>query len=221
MFLGVLGHDLRGPLNAILMTSQVMARLVSAEPLMEHTTRLLRSGERMRRLLDDLLDYSRVSLGVGTNIHRSSVDLVAACRKELDMLRSALPDHALLFEVEGNPKGEFDAFRIREALSNLVHNAASHGAPGLPIHVRLEGNDDAVNLSAENMGQAISEETSAAMFEPLSRGRIEDGEPTDRSHLGLGLFVVREIAKAHGGTVTGTCSDGKTTFRVTLGRSKP
>jgi len=91
VFLGVLGHDLRGPLNAILLTSQLAFQMSTGRAVNEVNARLIRSGERMKRLLDDLLDYSRFSLGVGIDMERVPVDLASAGREEIDILRSAWP----------------------------------------------------------------------------------------------------------------------------------
>src|SRR4030095_11995144 len=92
VFLGVLGHDLRGPLNAILLTAEVLSKMTLAAPLEDHTVRLIRSGKRMKTLLDDLLDFSRGSLGIGLALHRTEVDLASVCTEEVELLRTALPD---------------------------------------------------------------------------------------------------------------------------------
>jgi signal transduction histidine kinase len=216
VFLAVLGHDLRGPLNAILMTSELLARVVSDEPLRDHTARLMRSGERMRRLLDDLLDYSRASLGVGINVKREAVDLSAALREEIDILRSALPSHAILFETEGATQGSFDASRLREAVSNLVSNAATYGERDHPIVVRLIGHDDVIRLSVENAGETLTQEELSDLFEPLARGREEPAASTAHTHLGLGLFIVRAVTRAHGGEVSTESANRKTRFTLHL-----
>jgi signal transduction histidine kinase len=173
----------------------------------------------MRRLLDDLLDYSRTSLGVGINVKREAVDLSAALHEEIDILRSALPGHAILFEIEGSTHGSFDASRLREAVSNLVSNAATYGDGGKPIVVRLSGSDAATRVSVENAGAALSARDLTDLFEPLARGRAEPAESLDRSHLGLGLFIVRAVALAHGGDIRAESAAGKTTFTLHLPRS--
>lgn len=216
VFLGILGHDLRGPLNAILLTSQVLLKLASSEPLQQQTSRLIRSGERMKGLLDDLLDYSRFSLGVGIDMERVAVDLASACREEIDILRSAWPQHTISFEATGHTLGSFDASRIREALSNLVNNAASHGTAGASIQVRLLGDGSSVSLFVDNDGPPVEADNLSQFFDPLKRGLHGSETRQDRSHLGLGLFIVSEIAKAHGGAVQASSSDGKTTFGMIL-----
>jgi signal transduction histidine kinase len=217
LFLGVLGHDLRNPLNTILLTSQLLARLSSAAPITEHTARLIRSGERMKTLLDDLLDYSRASLGLGIVLHRTFVDLASACDEEVDLLRSALPGRSIDYETAGPTRGSFDASRIREALANLVLNAAKYGSDGAGIRVGLAGDAQGVRLSVINDGATIPGDVLDAMFEPLRRGAVQAAEPAAEStSLGLGLFIVREIARAHGGHVEAVSDQGKTTFTMTL-----
>ncbi|VTU16307.1 sensor histidine kinase [Variovorax sp. PBL-E5] len=220
VFLGVLGHDLRGPLNAILLTSELLSRMTTAAPLSTHTLRLIQSGRRMKGLLDDLLDFSRASLGLGMAIRRAPVDLEAACADELDVLRAALPDCPIAFEVEGDTRGSFDASRVREVLGNLVTNAARYCTPGTVVRVQLAGAGDKVSLSVENSGSPIPGETLNDLFEPLRRGNEEPAENfANRANLGLGLFIVREIARAHGGEVHAVSTEGATRFTMTLPRA--
>ncbi|MDM0032176.1 HAMP domain-containing sensor histidine kinase [Variovorax sp. J22P271] len=216
VFLGVLGHDLRGPLNAILLTSEVLSRLSTEEPVSQATTRLIRSGQRMKGLLDDLLEFSRASLGMGISVQRRSSELAQACRDELDVLRAALPDQKLSFHVEGPCDGEFDASRVREALGNLVYNAARYARPHSEIVVKLQGDSDEIVLSVANSGPALVDASLHELFEPLRRG-AEAGED-DQASLGLGLFIVKAIAQAHGGKIAATSESGITIFTMSLPR---
>lgn len=217
VFLGVLGHDLRGPLNAIMLTAELLSRMTGDAPLSKHTLRLVQSGKRMKTLLDDLLDFSRASLGLGIGIRRTPGDLAAACGDEVDVLRAALPDTGIEFQASGRTDGSFDASRIREVLGNLVNNAAKYGTPGVSIDVRLTGDDQGIRLAVENSGTAISVESLSDLFEPLRRGNTSD-EAADRANLGLGLFIVREIARAHGGEIQAESQAGRTRFTMTLPR---
>ena len=115
---------LRGPLNAILLTSELLGRVSDKAPVVDFSSRITRSGQRMRNLLDELLDFSRASLDMGIGIQRAPVDLAVACEEEMEVLRSALPGRQLALRVDGMGHGKFDASRIREALGNLVLNAA-------------------------------------------------------------------------------------------------
>lgn len=215
VFLGVLGHDLRGPLNAILLTAEILSKMTTDAPLSRHTVRLIQSGKRMKTLLDDLLDFSRASLGLGLGLHLATVDLATICTEEVELLRSALPDVKISFRSEGETLGSFDGSRVREAVGNLVTNAARYGTPGAVINVALIGNVNNVRLSVSNAGVPIPKEDLHALFEPLRRGRPLD-EMTDRANLGLGLFIVREIAKAHGGEIQVESAAGTTVFTMVL-----
>jgi signal transduction histidine kinase len=220
IFLAVLGHDLRGPLNAVLMTAEILSRVARGTPTTEYTERLIRSGKRMKDLLDSLLDYSRSSLGQGIAIRRSRVDLAAACEEELAVLRAALPGHQIDLVVTGATEGEFDASRVRESLANLVFNAARFAAEGSPISVTVSGTQANVSLSVANQGATIPSDALPSLFEPLRRGQIEPAdESAGRANLGLGLFIVQEVAVAHGGGVEVTSGEGTTVFTVTLARA--
>jgi signal transduction histidine kinase len=217
VFLGVLGHDLRGPLNAILLTSKLLVKMSDGTPTSEATARLIRGGERMKQLLDDLLDYSRVSLDLGIPVAPASMDLAVACQEEIELQRIAWPDHTIELTSEGPMEGVWDASRLKQVLGNLIANAAKYGDRGAPINVRLVGSDGEVILSVEDTGPAIAGPSMQLLFEPLWRGAHAD-PLTERTSLGLGLFIVRQIVHAHGGTVTVSSSDGKTVFNVTLPR---
>jgi len=219
IFLGVLGHDLRSPLSAILITSELIARMAVDAPVATAAQRLIRSGERMGELLDKLLVYNRAEMGMGFEILRTDVDLVQACREELELLQASMPDTRIRFRSPASLRGKFDAERVREALANLVVNAQKYGTAGGEIRVELR---DMEGTGAEvlvgNEGAPIPPETLALMFEPLRRGGVASGE-SERTSLGLGLFIVDQIAKAHDGSIRAESENGTTTFRLHLPRS--
>lgn len=220
VFLGVLGHDLRGPLNAILLTSQLLSRLNDGSPGDMLTARLINGGERMRRLLDDLLDFSRASLDLGIPISPSSIDLAQVCEEEVELQRAAWPTHAIALVKEGATHGVWDAYRLKQVIGNLISNAAKYGDQDAPITLRLIGNDSGILLSVENAGPTISPASMEKLFQPLQRDAHGD-EETERTSLGLGLFIVRHVVKAHGGTVTLTSANRQTKFAVALPRKVP
>ena len=216
VFLGVLGHDLRGPLTAIMLTSELLSQMTRDTPLSRQAERLIHSGKRMGALLDDLLDFSRTALGMGIRITRRETDLVAELGHEIAMLQTAWPGIAIEFEAPHPIAGSFDASRLREALANLVNNAGKYGAAHGKVRVVLRQERGHVVLTVRNAGEAIPAATLATMFEPLRRG--DDCAPEDAS-LGLGLFVVREVARAHGGDVAAESSADATTFTMRLPES--
>jgi len=215
VFLGVLGHDLRSPLNAILLTSRLISAMSAGTPLSEPTERLIRGGERMKHLLDDLLDFNRTSLEVGIRVSPRPVDLAAACREEIELMRAALPASTIEFSTEGVMQGNWDASRIRQMVSNLVVNAARYGEPQGIVRVNLRGDEDKVRVLVENTGPSIPKELMNSLFEPLRRHGSADSKG-ERESLGLGLFIVRQIALAHGGDVSVKSADNTTRFTVTL-----
>ena len=215
IFLGVLGHDLRSPLSAILMTSELIARMAVDAPIAVAAQRLIRSGERMGELLDKLLIYNRARMGVGFDIHRTDADLAQACREEIEILQASMPDTSIFFESPTSVRGMYDTGRIREALANLVVNASKYGTSGSGIRIELRDDGDCAELAVGNSGDPVSRETFDLMFEPLRRAGVAGGE-AERTSLGLGLFIVSQIAEAHGGSIMGESADGRTTFRLRL-----
>ena len=213
VFLGVLGHDLRAPLGVIVMTSELLSRMTQDTRFTEQTERIIRSGRRMSKLLDDLLDYSRTALGMGMRIVRTEADLKEALDEEIDLLRAAFPDVKIKFDSAGSTRGQFDASRIREALSNLVANAAKYGDRGAEILVTLTGEREEIELVVRNKGATLPSSSLAALFEPIQRGPSAAATGEEES-LGLGLFIVREIVRAHGGEVTASTSQDTTAFTV-------
>jgi signal transduction histidine kinase len=218
VFLGVLGHDLRGPLNAILMTSQLISKLGDGTPVSEPTARLTRSGERMKELLDDLLDYSRTSLELGLPVSPAPCDLAAVCQEEVEVQRAALPSCRIEYTADGATQGTWDASRIRQVVANLVTNAARYGNPASPVAVKLCGGEADVRLSVENEGPTIPPEAIEVLFEPLRRAANGHAK-AERTSMGLGLFIVRQVAHAHGGMVSVDSADGRTVFTVVLPRA--
>lgn len=218
LFLGVLQHDLRGPLQAVLASAALLAALPAGPQREEAAQRLRRSGERMRSLLDELLDYNRATPSLGLAMNRVACDLAAACIEEVELRRMAHPSHTIAWRASGPTQGLWDASRIQQALGNLITNAAKHGDKHGRIEVELNGTADEVTITVSNRGAVIDAEAVASLFDPLRRS--SDSDADDRSHLGLGLFVVREIARGHGGEVSVESSEALTRFRLRLPRPK-
>ena len=212
IYLGVLGHDLRGPLNAITLTVDLMRMEASGRPA--HLALLSKGVKRLASLLDSLLEYSRATMGVGMTLQREHVDLAVACADEIELLRAAHPRAHIEYLTTENTIGDFDASRIREALSNLVTNAIAHGDGSAAIKVHVGRDDAHINIAVENGGDIAPEEFEM-LFEPLYR-RDARTLMVERTHLGLGLFITRQIARAHQGDVKGTCIDHRIRFALEL-----
>ncbi len=217
VFLGALGHDLRGPLNVVIGTAELLVDRTRQAPYAHQVERVLSGGVQLGRLVDALLDYSKSTLGGGMALQRSTCTLGDVVAEEVELLRASLSDAAIALEVEGDTHGEFDEVRIREALHNLVANAAKYGNADAEIGVSVTGGAGHVVLAVTNFGAPLSGDALNALFDPLRRGSqaANKGEP---SSLGLGLFIVREIVRAHGGDVVADSARGRTTFTVTLPR---
>ena len=219
IFLGVLGHELRGPLDAIFLTAQLLERLPQGAPVSEHTARMIRSGRRMKSLLDDLLDFNRSALGFGIAVQPEPTDMAVACSQEIELRRLAAPGAQLAFESEGDTRGEWDPERVRQLLGNLVSNALKYGDRASPVVVRLVGRADEVVLSVTNSGPGFPSDRLEQLFEPLRRERSMDRE-TERTSLGLGLYIVKAVATAHKATVGVESANGQTVFTVTWPKHK-
>jgi signal transduction histidine kinase len=168
----------------------------------------------MRELLDDLLDFSRTSQGLGIPVHLESCSLASACREEIEQRRAAHPNADFEFECDIEGEGMWDPSRIKQALGNLIANAVQYGAAGGRVVVRLGKADSMVHLSVANSGPAIPSAMLTAIFEPYRRGQHD--ARADRTNLGLGLFIVKEVVRAHGGTVEVQSDGNATVFAMNL-----
>lgn len=216
LLLGMLGHDMRSPLQTIQTTATFLAALNAGQKVSEAAARLIRSGTRMHALLDDLCDFNRTKLGLGINIAPSKVDLAGVFGDAVDQLRAAHPDRRIDLELKGNVQGVWDGLRLQQVLSNLVLNAIRYGAADKPVRVVVTGHDAEVRFEVSNSGPAIDRQTLERIFDPLSRGR--DQENKNPSGLGLGLYIASEIAKAHHGAIEGRSDQTETAFTVRLPR---
>jgi signal transduction histidine kinase len=219
IFLAILGHELRSPLSAIVMTAQIIARQAGDAPIATAASRLIRSGEHMRELLDKLLVYNRTQLGMGLDIDKGDVDLAKECMEEIEMLQASMPRSRIHFRSPESLRGMFDSGRVREALANLVANAQKYGAREGEISVDLRAEGRSAVLAVQNVGEDIPPQILPLLFDPLRRSGVCSTE-SERSSLGLGLFIVDQIAKAHGGTVQAESTNGRTTFKMDLPRGQ-
>ena len=219
LFLGMLGHDMRSPLSTIQLTASYLAALNAGDEVTAAASRLIRGGASMKALLDDLVDFSRTRLGVGITIFRGDTDLAHHFASEMEQLRGAHPDSLLHLSVEGDTRGCWDGQRLQQLLRNLVSNAIRYGEPSAPVQVTLSGRADDVAIEVSNHGTMSGDLVSERIFLPLTRGTAQEQEAD--GGLGLGLFIVREIAIAHGGVVGVRSAAGETVFTVTLPRRTP
>jgi signal transduction histidine kinase len=219
LLLAMIGHDLRNPLDTILITAHYLSKQRIEGVGAEVIARLTRSGAQIKHLLDDLLDYNRASLGKRLPIAVADIDLAEICALEIDSFQTSHPDRVINFVAKGDLRGRWDAARIQQILSNLLKNALDYGAQDATISVRATGLGAKVLLSVRNQGAPIPPAILKNIFEPLKRGTSGHDRPQNDTNLGLGLFIAREIARAHGGSIEVSSDEHETTFSVDLPRT--
>ncbi len=217
LFTGILGHDLRNPLSAIRAAAQLLIKRGESEKLAKPLARILSSGDRMARMIDQLLDFTRVRVGDGIPIKPVPSDAVPMLRQVMEELDDANPGWTIRLErVVGETSAVWDVDRLSQVLSNLIANAVQHGQIEHGVCVNLDGTQaDRIQIEVHNHG-AVPAALLPKLFEPLAGG----GRRSDKSEgLGLGLYISREIVRAHGGQISVQSSEeAGTTFVVSLPR---
>lgn len=215
MFVGILGHDLRTPLGAIRMGAELIVRSAEDPRAVRPAGRIMRSADRMTRMIEQLLDFAQIRQGRGIRLQLAPTDLGAITRQVLQELGDANPQAKIDVSSSGGLGGRWDADRLGQVVSNIVGNAVQHGTAGAAISVELEGTTpEQVRLRVANHG-VISDEAMPMLFDPFKHaGTTKGGE----RGIGLGLFIAREIVRAHGGDLAVRTGDGTTIFETTLPR---
>ncbi|HEX6273585.1 MAG TPA: GAF domain-containing protein [Polyangiaceae bacterium] len=222
LFAGVLAHDLRNPLGAIKTAAQLLLMRYEGKSELagddtKPLSRILSSSERMTRMIDQLLDYTRARTGGGIELRTRPSDLGELCADVLGEFELARPDWKISFEAIGEQGGNWDPDRLLQVISNLVGNAGQHGKDKGRISLRLDGTHGTrVTIHVHNEG-CIPEALVPQLFDPFRAPRHGRGRS---GGLGLGLFIVRELVHAHGGTVAVASSEAEgTTFSIALPRA--
>lgn len=219
LFVATLSHDLRAPLNAMMLSAQVLER--SGQLNGEHAliaSRMTGYGKTMTNMIHDLLDFTQTRLGKGIPVDVAPVDLAAVCREVIDECRATHPGADIRFTCDADVNGSWDAARLRQVLSNLVNNALQHGEPAGEVEVKASDAGDEVLLTVRNRGPKIPESSLPTLFDPFVRAALRPDAP--RSGFGLGLFISRAIVMAHSGTITVESSDANgALFTVRLPRT--
>ncbi|WP_175903545.1 sensor histidine kinase [Burkholderia seminalis] len=216
LLLGMLGHDMRTPLQTILLTASYLASLNAGETVTNAAARLARSGARMRSLLDDLCDFNRTQLGLGIKIDPHDFDLSDIVNDMVEELRAAYPRRQIDLNVESNLSGRWDGQRIQQLVGNLVLNALKYGAQDKPVGVSVARANGGVCIEVSNHGPTLDQSTLARIFNPLQRGPGKSHNAPGDDSMGLGLFIAREIASAHDGTIEAKSDSSATVFVVRL-----
>jgi signal transduction histidine kinase len=216
-FIAVLGHDLRNPLSSIVMGAELLLKQSWPESARASIVRIRKSAHRIDLLVKDLLDLARGRMGHGIPLTVSDTsDLEGRLRHVFDEVASTHPNRTIHFTSERCGTIGCDPQRVEQVLSNLLGNALEHGDTSEPVEVRLGDTADAFVLSVCNRGQPIPQDVLPNIFQPFYRRSTAQAP----SGLGLGLFIVAQIAKSHGGFVAVTSSaDEGTVFTFTLPRT--
>jgi signal transduction histidine kinase len=223
LLLGVLGHDLRTPLGVVHLSAHYLLRtdtLTGAQT--KAVARILTAAERMRSMVKDILDFTQTAFGVALPILPAPADLAVIAHDIVGEVLTLHPDSKIKLSCEGILTGRWDAARVGQMLANLIGNAVQHGAAGQTVSVLVRGEDDAVAVQVHNQGPPISAEAQQNLFSPLRQAPTTQADRrAGSSGLGLGLYITKEIAVAHGGAVEVTSGDEGTTFDVRLPRTPP
>jgi len=213
--LAVVGHDLRNPLEVILMTAELLRQGNQSPDILKSAERLHRSGTRMREIINELLDLSRARLGGGIPIEPRPADLAQLTRAAVAEAEAAHPERQVKLRAEGDFRGHWDPARLEQVLSNLLGNAVRHGTLDSEVEVTLEAAATDVTLTVHNAGH-IPPELLPRIFQPFQTSRESRAKA---GGLGLGLYIVEQIVVAHEGSIEVCSNPGHgTTFRVHLPR---
>ena len=222
LFLAILGHDLRAPLFTIALVGESLKRTsMSPQEIEVSGERIRRSSRLMKSMLADLLGYTSTQLGGGMPTQMAQADLKPICVAALEDAGSTHPETRFELQADGDFSGKFDSVRLHQLLTNLLVNAAQYGAKDQPVVMTAQGEPDMLSVTVTNHGPPIPAASLETIFKPLVQ-LPEDGEEDTRprTSLGLGLYIAREIAVAHGGELAVKSDDvNGTTFTVRLPRA--
>ena len=220
-FLAILGHDLRTPIGAIVTSTRFMLDTGElTEPHQILVSRMEAAARRMNRLVADLLEFTRTRFGEAIPIDVADMDAARMLDDVVAEVRASNPASHLEVRSSGETRGQWDCERLTQALTNLVSNAVHHGTAGTPIEIEATGSRDELVISVRNQGPAIAPDRIARLFDGMKAMGAPRGH--DRRHLGLGLYIVDKIVRAHRGSIeVASSADGGTMFTMHLPRPFP
>jgi signal transduction histidine kinase len=219
IFLGVLGHDLRTPLQAMSLGAEFLMRTGDVDrKLVQLGSRMFASTSRMQEIVENLLDFTKSRVSGALEIHPEPTNLALICEQIVEEFRFSNPDRTIISEINGDVSGVWDSGRVGQVYQNLISNALQYGYRDSEVNVSTEGTVSDVRITVMNYGDPIPKEVQKHLFDPLQRYADSGigGEFTARKNLGLGLYIVREIVSAHGGNITVFSSSERTSFVVQL-----
>ena len=210
----MLGHDVRNPLAAILTGADLMLMMPETPPRSAAiAARIKRSAQRIAGLVDDVVDFTRGRMGGGIALNlQPNPDWAEALRQVVAELQSTYPEREIRVDFDGGVTLLCDSGRLAQLLSNLLKNALVHGDPAHGVQVRAHCADGAFRLMVSNRGAPLAADTIDKLFKPYWRATPARA----REGLGLGLFIVAEIARSHGGAVDVSSDDSGTVFTFSM-----
>jgi two-component system, sensor histidine kinase and response regulator len=216
MLTAVLSHDLRSPLNAVLTSALLIQRRSTEQLVQETAARILSSGKRMSHMIEDMLDMARARLAGGIPLKHEPADLGALIDRVVGEMQAAYPERRIELMQNGNLNGEWDGERLAQVTSNLLGNALQHGDESEVVQVTVEGSRESeVAITVVNSG-TIPPDLLPQLFDPFRGAQRQTGRTEG---LGLGLYIVRQIVVAHGGTVdVQSGNENRTIFVVRVPR---
>ena len=201
-FLATLAHELRNPLAPIRNAVEIL-RLTEADPTAAASARQLleRQLKQLVRLIDDLLDVSRITQG-RLELRKEKLDLALALRMAVETSRPLIESRQHTLHVSAQPETFFvdaDATRIAQVFANLLNNSAKYSPPGSSISARIAREGDYALITVADNGVGIPQTMLARVFEMFERVDRDPG--SHQEGLGIGLTLVRRLVDLHGGTV--------------------
>lgn len=216
-FITILGHDLRSPLQAVTASAALLAGgPVSDTVRVDAVRRIQASTLAMNQMVRDLLEYTRTRLGKAIPIQAARSNLEPILRGSVDDVTAGYPDRSFRLETGADLHAMVDAPRLQQAVTNLLANAVTHGRAGAPIELVGRREGDSVAIAVSNAGGQIPPERLKMIFDPFLQPNAAEQGARHSAQLGLGLFIAREIALGHGGTIDAASADNRTTFTIRI-----
>ena len=209
---GIVSHDLRNPLSVIRMSAAILNSADLPDPQRASIDRVVRSVDRAQRLISDLLDFTAARIGTGLPIRPKPADMHAVVSDALADLRISHPGLQVTRVIEGIGPCTVDIDRLQQLVVNLVVNAVTHGAKNRPITVRTAIEAASFVVAVHNEGDPIPGALLERLFDPMTRGTSDSAS----NSIGMGLYIVREIARAHGGSVAVESTAGNGTMMTAV-----
>jgi signal transduction histidine kinase len=215
--IGVLGHDLQQPLTTVI--SGIDYARKNRDRASSTLERVKQTAARMSRMIANVVELTRIQARGEMPLTRREADLAEVTRSVVDELQLAYLDRRITVTTDGDAHGRWDVDRLFQVLANLIANALSYGDPATAVQVSVTGSPSDVTVRLHNNGRSIPEPELQHIFEPFQRGSAVNrrgGTPG----LGLGLYIAREIVRAHGGDITASSGAATgTDFSVRLPRA--